>query len=67
MRQKNNLEIPKMIIQIPNPPTASINFFPCFFLAGKTVRMITIRIEPISEAAFKMPNPSEPTFKISLA
>lgn len=60
-------DMAKTIMQIPKPNTAKNNFFPWPYLKGKMVSSVTVIIEPISLAAFNMPKPSGPTFKISLA
>ena len=51
----------------PKPATAKSNIFPCFLRRGKIESVRITHIEPISVAAFSIPKPCEPTFKISLA
>ena len=54
-------------MQTPKDATAKSKVFPCFCCNGNKVSKIIMQIEPISDAAFKKPKPSGPTFKISLA
>ncbi len=58
---------PNPMIQSPKPVATKSRIFPWFFFSGTNESVMIISIEPISEAAFKSPKPSEPTFRISLA
>ena len=64
---RNHFDNAKMIMQLPNPATAKNNFLPWFFCNGAKVSNTTMKMEPMSEAAFSQPKPSGPTLRISLA
>ena len=61
---QNTCDKANTIIQVPKPATANINFLPCCFCSGNTVKMITTQMAPMSVAAFNQPKPVAPTLRI---
>jgi hypothetical protein len=58
-------DTPKIIIEIPNPKTATNNLIPACLLIGIYAVINIVKKAPTAGAALNTPKPSDPTSNIS--